>query len=102
MPASRSTANFKVRRQTLARPASCAFAGEQLACLPSQVIGFADFAAEFPDVQVLARPAFPRSYGVNPYTLYDSGSRPFLFCGETDPHLPAMERIVGVALAGGS
>lgn len=76
------------------------FAGEQLAFLPSQVISFADFAAEFPDAQVLARPVAPRSYGVNPYTRYDSSSQPFLFRGEIDPRLPATERIAGVALPG--
>jgi hypothetical protein len=42
------------------------------------VISFADFAAEFPDGQVLARPAVSRSYGANPYTGYDSTQRPFL------------------------
>lgn len=76
------------------------FAGERLPFIPSQVISFADFAAEFPDAQVLARPAAARSYGVNPYTRYDSSSQPFLFHGEIDPRLPATERIAGVALAG--
>jgi hypothetical protein len=76
------------------------FAGERLTFIPSQIISFADFAAEFPDAQVLARPAFPRSYGANPYTRYDSSSQPFLFRGEIDPRLPATERIAGVVLAG--
>jgi hypothetical protein len=64
------------------------------------VLSFADIAAEFPAAQVLARPTFPRSYGVNPYTRYDSSSQPFLFRGEIDPRLPATERVVGVALSG--
>lgn len=76
------------------------YAGEQLAFLPSQVISFADFAAEFPDGQVLARPTFPRSYGANPYAGYDSSPRPFLFRGQVDDRLPATERIAGVALPG--
>jgi hypothetical protein len=76
------------------------YAGERLAFLPSQVLSFADFAAEFPNAQALARPAFPRSYGVNPYTRYDSSSQPFLFHGEIDPRLPATERVAGIALLG--
>jgi hypothetical protein len=76
------------------------FAGKQLAFLPSQVISFADFAAEFPDAPVLARPGFSRSYGTNPYTNYDSSTRPFLFYGKLDNRLPATERIVGVVVAG--
>jgi len=76
------------------------FAGKQLAFLPSQVISFADFAAAFPDAQVLARPGFSRSYGTNPYTNYDSSTRPFLFYGKLDDRLPATERIVGVVVAG--
>jgi hypothetical protein len=75
-------------------------AGEQLDFLASQVISFADFAAEFPDGQVLARPPANRSYGANPYTGYDSTQRPFLFQGEIDDRLPATERVAGVVLPG--
>jgi hypothetical protein len=75
-------------------------AGEQLDFLASQVISFADFAAEFPDGQVLARPPVNRSYGANPYTGYDSTQRPFLFQGEIDDRLPATERVAGVVLPG--
>jgi len=75
-------------------------AGEQLEFLASQVISFADFAAEFPDGQVLARPPVNRSYGANPYTGYDSTQRPFLFQGEIDDRLPATERVAGVVLPG--
>ncbi len=76
------------------------YAGTQLDFLASQVISFADFAAEFPDGQVLARPPVNRSYGANPYTGYDSTQRPFLFQGEIDERLPATERVVGVVLPG--
>ena len=76
------------------------YAGEQLAFLPSQVLSFADFAAAFPTGQVLARPTVPRSYGVNPYTGYDSTTEPFLFRGELDTRLPATERIAGAVLPG--
>jgi hypothetical protein len=74
------------------------YAGEQLTFLPSQVISFEDFAAEFPAGQVLARPPLGRSYGVNPYTSYDTTDRPFLFSGAVDDRLPATERIAGVVL----
>lgn len=76
------------------------FAGEQLDFLTSQVISFADFSAEFPDGQVLARPGISRSYGANPYSGYDSTSRPFLFSGEVDARLATTERVAGVVLPG--
>jgi hypothetical protein len=42
---------------------------------------------------------FNRRYGVNPYTNYDAnGGTPFLFDGEIDERLPAMERVVAVTL----
>ena len=74
------------------------YAGEQLDFLPSQVIRFGDFVAEFPTGQVLARPALSRSYGANPYTGYDSSADPFLFRGEIDDRLPATARVAGVVL----
>ena len=76
------------------------YAGAQLDFLASQVISFADFAAEFPDGQVLARPGLSRSYGANPYTGYDTSPRPFLFSGAVDDRLPATERVAGVVLPG--
>jgi hypothetical protein len=75
-------------------------AGEQLDFAASQVISFADFAAEFPNGQVLARPPVSRNYGVNPYTGYDSTTQPFLFRGGVDDRLPATERVAGVVLPG--
>jgi hypothetical protein len=75
-------------------------AGEQLDFAASQVISFADFAAEFPSGQVLARPPVSRNYGANPYTGYDSTTQPFLFRGEIDERLPATERVAGVVLPG--
>jgi hypothetical protein len=74
------------------------YAGRELDFLPSQVINFGDFAAEFADGQVLARPAFARSYGQNPYHSYDSSQQPFLFAGEIDDRLSATERVAGVVL----
>jgi len=44
---------------------------------------------------------YNRSYGYNPYGGYDTiGESPFLFLGEEDPRLAAMERVVTVALDG--
>ncbi|MEZ4868827.1 MAG: DUF3179 domain-containing protein [Caldilineaceae bacterium] len=77
------------------------YAGRQLDFLASQVISFGDFAPEFPDGMVLQRPQMARSYGVNPYTGYDSTTgRPFLYDGDLDTRLPATERVVGVTLDG--
>jgi hypothetical protein len=76
-----------------------AWAGAQLTFLASRVISYGDFAAAYPDGQVLARPAVPRSYGANPYTGYDSfGGRPFLFSGELDDRADPVERVVGLTL----
>jgi hypothetical protein len=75
------------------------FAGEQLTFLGGQVISFGDFAAEFPDGQVLQRLGTSRSYGINPYTNYDSTEgRPFLYDGELDTRLPSTERVIGVEI----
>jgi hypothetical protein len=76
-------------------------AGEQLTFLPSQVVSFEDFRSRFPDSPVLARPPAARSYGVNPYTNYDSTTgRPFLYSGELDTRLASTERVVGMELHG--
>jgi hypothetical protein len=76
-------------------------AGKQLAFLPSQVVSFGDFAAEFPAGQVLARPTAPRSYGNNPYAGYDStAGRPFLYSGKLDDRLPSTARVLGLELEG--
>ncbi|GIV76608.1 MAG: hypothetical protein KatS3mg050_1002 [Litorilinea sp.] len=75
------------------------YAGEQLTFRASQVISFGDFTARYPNGEVLARPAMPRTYGANPYTQYDSTvGQPFLFRGELDTRLPATERVVGIQL----
>jgi len=74
--------------------------GTQLTFLPSSLISFADFQAAYPEGQVLSQDTgFNRRYGVNPYTNYDAGGgTPFLFDGEIDERLPAMERVVAVTL----
>lgn len=72
--------------------------GTFLEMLPSQIISWADFKANFPASQVLSRDtgAF-RDYGRNPYSGYDEvGSSPFFPVGEFGDQLPAIERIVAL------
>ena len=77
-------------------------AGRRLAFLASSIVGFDDFRQAYPDGKVLSRDTgFNRSYGQNPYAGYDTiGNNPFLFTGELDGRLPAMERVVTVSLDG--
>jgi hypothetical protein len=76
--------------------------GSQLTFLPAQILGWHAFKDAHPDGDVLSRETgHSRPYGTNPYPGYDDvDSRPFLFDGETDTRLPAMERVVGVELDG--
>lgn len=77
------------------------YTGTQLTMLPSQVIGFGDFAASFPDGQVLSRrTGYDRSYGANPYPGYDSAQTPFLFEGELDNRLAATAHVLGALING--
>lgn len=66
--------------------------------LPSQIISFAEFRHAFPQSQVLSKETgFLRPYGNNPYRGYDSiDNNPFLFRGDIDPRLPAMERVLSI------
>ncbi|MFT4728772.1 MAG: hypothetical protein ACI9UN_003285 [Granulosicoccus sp.] len=60
----------------------------------SQIISFGEFQTAFPGAKVLSRATgFSRPYGNNPYRGYDAiDNNPFLFRGDIDPILPAMER----------
>ena len=73
------------------------YAGWRLEQLYLSIVSWADFKAAFPDGRVLSRPDSGRPYGSNPYSGYDRpGSSPFLFDGEEDPRLPAVERVVAI------
>lgn len=73
------------------------FTGVELAQLPSWMESWAEFKARNPNGLVMAEPAFPRSYGQNPYVSYDSSSQPFLFNGEMPPNdIPPLSRVVRV------
>lgn len=75
--------------------------GTQLDFMPSQLIGFGDFAERYPDAQVLSRETgFSRSYGSNPYQGYDQVESPFLFEGDVDPRLRATERVLAGIIGG--
>jgi hypothetical protein len=73
--------------------------GTQLTFLPAQIVGFADYAAAYPDGDVLSRDTgFRRDYGVNPYPGYDRADvKPWLYIGpEIDERLDPKERVVTV------
>jgi hypothetical protein len=76
--------------------------GAGLGFLASSVISFADFREAHPDGVILSRDTgYNRSYGENPYAGYDTvGQNPFLFQGDPDGRLPAMERVVAVTAGG--
>ncbi|MEZ4672087.1 MAG: DUF3179 domain-containing protein [Anaerolineae bacterium] len=77
------------------------YTGMMLTMLPSQVVGFAQFSQQYPDGQVLSRETgTSRSYGVNPYTAYDSSEQPFLYRGELDTRLPATARVLAAVIGG--
>lgn len=73
--------------------------GQQLKFLSSNMVSYADFKVAHPASLVLSSGG--RNYNYNPYTGYDSSLTPFLFDGNIDDRLPAMERVVGYAAADG-
>jgi len=73
----------------------------KLDLLPSQIVSFMQFKQAYPDGKVLSRnTGFNKKYGVNPYAHYDSRQLPVVwFYGKPfDNRLPAMERVLGVAV----
>ncbi len=74
--------------------------GTQLDMLPTQLVSFADFKTSFPNAPVLSQDTgFNRSYGSNPYRGYDTDQQPFLFAGEVDDRLQAVDRVIAVQIA---
>ncbi len=77
--------------------------GQQLTFLPSALVSFADFATAYPQGEVLSREtgfgeSYAQRYGFNPYAGYDTvGRNPFLFDGELDGRLQAVERVVTIS-----
>jgi hypothetical protein len=74
------------------------FVDTELVRRSSQIISFGEFRAAFPDAQILSKETgFLRPYGNNPYRGYDAiDNNPFLFRGDIDPRLPAMERVLSI------
>ncbi len=74
--------------------------GTTLTFLPSSLISFDDFRAAYPEGTILSRDTgMARSYGRNPYAGYDEiGNNPFLFRGDLDERLAAVERVVTISL----
>jgi len=72
--------------------------GQQLERIPAQIVAWSDFRDAFPDGKVLSRDTgHNRNYGTNPYPGYDDvDNPPFLFEGEVDGRLAAVERVLGV------
>ncbi len=71
------------------------YTGTILDIIPSQVVGFGQFAERYPDGLVMSRETgYTRNYGANPYSGYDQTNRPFLFDGQVDPRLSATERVL--------
>ena len=64
----------------------------------SQIVSFGEYRAAFPGSKILSRETgFSRPYGNNPYRGYDAiDNNPFLFRGDIDPRLPAMERVLSL------
>ncbi len=73
-----------------------AHTGTLLDIVPSQLVGYGAFKAQYPHGEVLSTNG--RFYGSNPYANYDSNAKPFLFFGEPDSRLFATERVLGFAL----
>lgn len=78
--------------------------GTKLTFLPSSLISFDDFRAAYPEGTILSRDTgIARDYGRNPYAGYDEiGNNPFLFRGDLDERLAAVERVVTISLDNGT
>ena len=75
-----------------------AHTGVLLDIVPSQLVGYGAFKAQYPQGEVLSTGG--RAYGYNPYVNYDSSPRPFLFMGALDDRLLATERVLGATIKG--
>ena len=76
--------------------------GTQLTILPASIVSWSTFRTVHPEGTVLSKDTgFTRSYGINPYSGYDSANtQPFLFDGKLDGRLPPKEHVVTVTLSG--
>ena len=84
--------------QALGEAAIGPLTGTTLERIPARIVAWAEFREAFPGGDVLSRDTgFSRDYGENPYPGYDDvDNPPFLFSGEVDGRLAAVERVLGV------
>lgn len=78
------------------------YLGTKLSFVPTATISWTDYRRSHPDGEVLS-PADPtRPYGRNPYGPYDQRQEPSsgFFSGEVDARAGAMDRVVGLQIAG--
>ena len=77
------------------------YTGTRLQIIPSILTSYGDFAARYPEGEILSRETgFTREYGTNPYFHYDGTKQPFLFEGEIDLRLPATEHVLAGVIDG--
>jgi hypothetical protein len=75
------------------------YTGRQLTILPTQLVSFEAFVAQYPQGEVLSPGG--RNYGTNPYLGYDSDPQPFLFRGEIDERVDnPVERVLAGTIDG--
>ena len=74
--------------------------GAKLEFIPAPLVSWADFRDSFAEGLVLSRnTGFDMDYDLPSYFGYDDlDSSPFLFHGQLDDRLPAMERVVGLTI----
>ncbi len=70
------------------------YTGEKLKILPSRLESWANFKKRFPDGLVMQGMVSLDRYGFNPYTNYDTASRPFLYRGEMPEGIDPMARVI--------
>jgi hypothetical protein len=72
--------------------------GIKLTTIPAPMVSWSDFKESTLDGMLLSRDTgFGRNYNSAPYGGYDDmDDRPFLFSGQIDSKLPAMERVVSM------
>lgn len=71
--------------------------GDKLVQVPAWLESWDEFVTRNPGGLVMDQPNWPRQYGANPYTKYDSSRQPFLYNGELPPHgIEPLARVVRV------
>ncbi|MBI4297698.1 MAG: DUF3179 domain-containing protein, partial [Chloroflexi bacterium] len=70
---------------------------KRLEPLPLSIVSWKEFKTAHPQGKVLSKDTgHRRPYGDTPYAFYDSSGDPFLYDGQHDRRLPALERVLAV------